>query len=76
MREQTDLVMLEELQEEGGHGGGDAYEEVDDDEEDVGRAGNLEAEGRWVHDGGDGPPDRKERAGAQVRHWSQRGHTC
>jgi len=47
--------VLEELQEEGGHGGRDADEEVDDDEEDVGGAGDLEPEGGGVHDGCDGP---------------------
>ena len=53
------LVMDREawrVQEEGGHGGGDADEEVDDDEKHVGRAGDLEPEGGRVHDGCDGPP--------------------
>lgn len=48
--------MFKELEEEGGDCGGDAYEEVDHYEEHVGCARNLEPEGRWVHDGSDGPP--------------------
>lgn len=47
--------MLKELQQERGDSGSDANEEVDDDEEDVGRAGHLKPEGGRVHDGGDGP---------------------
>ena len=50
--------MFKELQEEGGHSCSDAYEEVDDYEEHVGRAGNLEPERCWIHDGSDGPPGR------------------
>lgn len=60
------LVMLEELQQEGSHGGGDTDEEVDDNEEHVGRAGNLEPEGGRVHDGGDRPPAGE---GAVVSSW-------
>lgn len=47
--------MLKELQQKRGDSGSDANEEVDDDEEDVGRAGHLKPEGGRVHDGGDGP---------------------
>ena len=56
MVQDADLVMLEELQQERGDGGRDADEEVDDDEEDIGCAGNLKPEGGRVHDGCDGPP--------------------
>lgn len=48
--------MFKELQQKSGDCGGDADEEVDDDEEHVGRAGDLEPKGCWVHDGSDGPP--------------------
>ncbi|PWA16013.1 hypothetical protein CCH79_00019352, partial [Gambusia affinis] len=44
------------LQEEGGHGRSDAYEEVDDDEKDVGCTGDVKPERCWIHDGSDGPP--------------------
>lgn len=54
--------MLKELQEERGHGCSDAYEEVNDDEEDVGCTGNFKPEGCWIHDGGDGPPAKKKHA--------------
>lgn len=47
--------MFKELQQEGCHGSSDADEKVDDDEEDVGRAGYLEPERGRVHDGSDGP---------------------
>lgn len=55
----THLIVLKELEEEGGNSGSDADEQVDDDEEDVGCTGHLEPEGCWVHDGSDGPPGRK-----------------
>lgn len=58
---QTDLIVLKELQEEGGNGGRDADEQVDDYEEHVGRTGHLKPEGSWVHDGSDGPPGRKSK---------------
>lgn len=51
LRVKRHLVVLKELQQEGRHGGSDADEEVDDDEEDVRRAGHLEPEGGWVHYG-------------------------
>lgn len=56
-RSHADLVVLKELQEEGGHSGGDADEEVDDNQEHIRCAGNLEPEGCWVHDGSDGPAE-------------------
>lgn len=57
----TDLVVFKQLEKEGGNSGSDANEEVDDDEEDVSCAGNLEPEGGWVHDGSDGPPGRHQK---------------
>lgn len=56
--------MLKQLQEEGGHGCSYAYEEVDDDEEDVGCTGNIKPEGCWIHDGSDGPPAKKHLCGS------------
>lgn len=49
------LVMFKQLEEESGHGGRDSYEEVNNDEENIGCAGNLKPEGGWIHDGGYGP---------------------
>lgn len=59
--------MFKELQEEGGHGGGDAYKEVDHYEEHIRCTGNLKPEGCWVHDGSNGPSERKQKSGAQMR---------
>ena len=59
MKSFTDLVVFKQLQEEGGHCGGDSDEEVDDDEEHVGCAGHFKPEGRRVHDRSDGPPGRE-----------------
>lgn len=47
--------MFKQLEEESGHGGRDSYEEVNNDEENIGCAGNLKPEGGWIHDGGYGP---------------------
>lgn len=60
-RSQTDLVVLKELQKEGGNSGSDADEEVDHYEEHIRCTGNLEPEGCWIHDGSDGPSERKEK---------------
>lgn len=59
------LVMLKELQQEGGHSGRDTNEEIDDDKKHVGRAGDLKPEGSRVHDGGDGPPAGGQAGGSQ-----------
>lgn len=51
--------MFKELKKECSNSCSDAYEEVDDNKEDIGCTGNLKPEGCWVHDGSDGPPGRK-----------------
>lgn len=61
-QESPDLVVLKELQEEGGHSGRDADEEVDHDEEHVRCAGDLKPEGCRIHNGSDGPPEGTERS--------------
>lgn len=55
---QTNLIVFKELEKEGGDSCSDADEEVDDDEEHIRCRGHLKPEGRWVHDGRDGPPER------------------
>lgn len=55
---QTDLIVFKELEKEGGDSCSDANEEVDDYEEHIRCGGDLKPEGRWVHDGSDGPPER------------------
>ena len=50
-------VLLEEFQEEAGDDAGDAYEQIDDDEEDVRSARLSEHERRRVHHRGYTPPD-------------------
>lgn len=52
--------MFKKLEEEGGNSCCDAYEEVDDYQEHVSCARNLEPEGCWVHDGSDGPPGTED----------------
>ena len=49
----TDLVVGEDFQQEAGDDAGDAGEEVDDDQADVGRAGLVEPERGRVHHWGD-----------------------
>lgn len=61
-RSPTDLVMLKELQKEGGNSGSDADKEVDYDEEHIRCTGNLKPEGCWIHNGSDGPSERKEKS--------------
>lgn len=51
--------MFKELKQKGSDSGCNPYKEIDDDEEHIGCARNLEPKGCWVHDGGDGPPGEK-----------------
>ena len=50
-------VVPKQLHDEGGDAAVDADEDVDAGENHVGRAGNGEEEGGWVHQRGDGPPE-------------------
>lgn len=53
--------MFKQLKEESGHGGSDSYEQVNNDKENVGCAGNLEPERSWIHDGGYRPAGQKKK---------------
>lgn len=55
------LVSLKELQQESGHCGCNANEEIDDYEKHIGCAGHLKPERSWIHDGGYRPATQRER---------------
>lgn len=52
--------MFKQLEEESGHGGRDSYEEVYNDEENVGGARNFKPERGWIHDGSYGPAEENK----------------
>lgn len=64
--------MFKQLEEESSHGGCDSYEEVNNDEENIGCAGNLEPERSWIHDGGYGPAGGNKITTQKYQyHWSK-----
>ena len=59
-------LINKQLQDEGGDAAVDPDEEVDGGQDHVGRAGDGEHKGCWVHQRGDGPPGKQTRV-APVR---------
>lgn len=53
------MIIGENLQQEAADNAGDASEEVDDNQGNVGRAGLFEPERCWVHQWGHGPAGRR-----------------
>lgn len=51
-------LVNKQLQDEGGDAAVDSDEEVDGGQNDVGCAGDSEHKGCWVHQRGDGPPEK------------------
>lgn len=53
-------LVNKQLQDEGGDAAVDSDEEVDGGEDYIGCAWDAEQKGRWVHQRGDGPPERDD----------------
>lgn len=51
-------LVNKQLQDEGGDAAVDSNEKIDGGQNDVGCAGDFEHKGRWVHQRGDGPPEK------------------
>lgn len=54
-------LINKQLQDEGGNAAVDSNEEIDGGQNNIGCAGDSEQKGCWVHQRGDGPPEKDKK---------------